>query len=110
MSKHKEHWKRKKQRHDLWIQNAKAANKVLDVPDTLDKDPAVLFSNQNQFPTCQCKDDGDRMLFYQVDKPKKGYHIHILCILCLQRGNSQIAWDPIGEELVTYLFSRHFYD
>ena len=109
MSKHKENWKQKKRRHDRWIQNAKASNQVLDFPNTLDKGPTTLFSNPNQFPTCECKDDGDRMLFYEIDKNRNGYYLHIICILCLKRGNSPIAWDPVGEELVTYLFSRHFH-
>ena len=106
----KEHYKQKKQRHDKWIQNAKAANRILDAPDTRNKNPTVLFPNPNQFPTCECEDDGERMLFYQVDKAKKGYHIHIICVLCLQKGKQIIAWDPIGEEIVTYLFSRHFHE
>ena len=106
MSKHKEHWKQKKRRHDCWIAKAKAANKVLDAPNTLDKDPTALFSNPHQFPTCECEDDGNRILFYQVEESKKGYHIHILCVLCLKKGSQIVAWDPIGEEIVTYLFSR----
>ena len=50
MSKYKEHWKQKKRRHDCWIENAKASNQVLDFPNTLDKDPAVLFSNPHPVP------------------------------------------------------------
>ena len=110
MSKYKEHWKQKKRRHDRWIAKAKAANKVLDAPNTTDKDPAVLFSNPHQFPTCECQDDGNRILFYQVEESKKGYHIHILCVLCLKKGSQIVAWDPIGEEIVTYLFSRYFHE
>ena len=67
----KEHWKQKKRRHDRWIAKAKAANKVLDAPNRTDKDPAVLFSNPHQFPTCECQDDGERILFYQVEESKK---------------------------------------
>ena len=106
----KEHWKQKKRRHDRWIAKAKAANKVLDAPNRTDKDPAVLFSNPHQFPTCECQDDGERILFYQVEESKKGYHIHILCVLCLQKGSQIVAWDPIDEEIVTFLFSRYFHE
>ena len=109
MNRNKEHWKQKKRRHDRWIQSAKEANKVLDLPNTLDKKPTILFSNPHQFPTCKCKDDSDRMLFYQVDETENGYRIHIICVLCLQKGKQQIAWDPIGEEIVTCILSRHFY-
>ena len=104
-----EHWKEKKRRHDRWIQNAKTANKVIDVPHTPDKDPTRLFSNPHQFPTCTCKDDGDRCLFYEVNETGKTYRIYIVCVLCLQKGNIQVAWDPIGEEIITFIFSRHFY-
>ena len=44
MSKYKEHWKQKKRRHDRWIAKAKAANKVLDAPNTTDKDPSCAYS------------------------------------------------------------------
>ena len=82
---------------------------MLDLPNTLDNPPTTLFPTPRQLPTCTCQDDGARMLFYQVEETGNGYRIHIICVLCLQKGKQQIAWDPIGEEIVTYIFTRHFY-
>ncbi|MDE0636648.1 MAG: hypothetical protein OXI43_12485 [Candidatus Poribacteria bacterium] len=88
----------------------KEANKVLDVPNTLDNPPTPLFPIPRQLPTCPCQDDVARLLFYQVEETGNSYQIRIICVFCLQKGKQQIAWGPIGEEIVTYIFTRHFYE
>ena len=112
-----EHFREKQKRHESWIHAGRELATIcmkhgIDHINCGYPNINANWIHENipgTAPSCQCRDDGDRILGITPKVLKNGhYQLRTICYLCLLEGTQNLRWDPIGKEKVIFIFTNYF--